>query len=95
MKKYDWYDQEIHEEFIFVRILKTDIKDKSIFKVLKGYFMEEAIPLPNIFLEPTDGADVLFGCSRGLKTIQSKNTKDISNTLRQPSTKFSSAELEW
>ena len=33
-------DQEIHEELLFARTLTTDTKCKSIFNVLRDYFIE-------------------------------------------------------
>ncbi|CAH2011442.1 unnamed protein product [Acanthoscelides obtectus] len=52
-------NQEIYEELLFARTLITDIKDESIFHVLKDYFIEKAIPLSNIISVATDGAPVM------------------------------------
>jgi len=58
-------DQEIHEELLFARALKTDTKGESIFNVLRDYFMEKAIPLSNIISAAVDGAPAMFGRYRG------------------------------
>ncbi|KAJ8895822.1 hypothetical protein PR048_001160 [Dryococelus australis] len=54
-------DQETHKELLFPRTLTTDTKGKSIFNVLRDYFMEKAIPLSNIISAAADGAPAMFG----------------------------------
>ncbi|GFU35252.1 SCAN domain-containing protein 3 [Trichonephila clavipes] len=58
-------DQEHHEEMLFARTLTTYTKGESLFNVLKEYFIENSIPLPNIISVATDGAPAMVGCYRG------------------------------
>ncbi|GFU74620.1 SCAN domain-containing protein 3 [Trichonephila clavipes] len=54
-------DQEHHEEMLFARTLTTDTKGKSLFNVLKEYFIENSIPLSNIISVATDGEPTMVG----------------------------------
>ncbi|GFX50630.1 SCAN domain-containing protein 3 [Trichonephila clavipes] len=58
-------DQEHHEEMLFARTLTTDTKSESLFNVLKEYFIENSIPLPNKISVAIDGAPAMVGCYRG------------------------------
>ncbi|KAF2897702.1 hypothetical protein ILUMI_08477 [Ignelater luminosus] len=68
---------EIHEELLFARIFTTDTKSKSIFNVLKDYFMEKAIPLSNIISVATDGAPAMFGRYRGFISHLKQNVSVV------------------
>jgi hypothetical protein len=70
-------DQEIHEELLFARTLTTDTKGKSIFHVLKDYFMEKAIPLSNIISLTTDGAPAMVGRYRGFISYLKQNVPGV------------------
>ncbi|KAH1028492.1 hypothetical protein HUJ05_001846 [Dendroctonus ponderosae] len=53
-------DEEIHEELLFAKILKSDTKGESIFNVLK-----KSIPFTNIISVAADRAPAMFGRYRG------------------------------
>lgn len=57
--------EEIHEELLFARTLKTDTKGESIFNVLSDFFKEKSIPLTNVISVATDGAPAMVGRYRG------------------------------
>lgn len=70
-------DQNIQEELLFARPLTTDTKGKSIFHVLKDYFMDKAIPLSNIISVATDGAPAMVGCYRGFISFLKENVPGV------------------
>ncbi|XP_044572949.1 SCAN domain-containing protein 3-like [Drosophila ananassae] len=57
--------EEIHEELLFARTLKTDTKGESIFAVLSDFFKEKSIPFTNVISVATDGAPAMVGRYRG------------------------------
>ncbi|GBN83282.1 SCAN domain-containing protein 3 [Araneus ventricosus] len=58
-------DEEIHEELLFEKTLKSDTKGESIFNVLSDFFTEKSIPFTNIISVAADGAPAMFGRYRG------------------------------
>ncbi|GFW50910.1 SCAN domain-containing protein 3 [Trichonephila clavipes] len=70
-------DQEHHEEMLFARILTSDTKGESILNVLKEYFIENAIPLPNIISVATDGAPAMVGRYREFTGHLKQNVPEV------------------
>lgn len=58
-------EEEITQELLFARLLETDTKGESIFRVLEGFFNEKEIPLTNIVTVATDGAPSMVIRHRG------------------------------
>ncbi|XP_055924696.1 zinc finger BED domain-containing protein 5-like [Argiope bruennichi] len=58
-------DEEIHEELLFAKTLKSDTKGESIFNVLSDFFTEKSIPFTNIISVAADAAPAMFGRYRG------------------------------
>ncbi|KAH1021787.1 hypothetical protein HUJ04_011272, partial [Dendroctonus ponderosae] len=63
-------DEEIHEELLFAKILKSDTKGESIFNVLSDFFTEKSIPFTNIISVAADRAPAMFGRYRGLSHLK-------------------------
>ncbi|GBP77120.1 Zinc finger MYM-type protein 6 [Eumeta japonica] len=57
--------EEIHEELLFAKTLKTDTKGESIFNVLSDFFKEKSIPFTNVISVATDGVPAMVGRYRG------------------------------
>ncbi|GBP39846.1 Acylamino-acid-releasing enzyme [Eumeta japonica] len=57
--------EEIHEELLFAKTLKTDTKGESIFNVLSDFFKEKFIPYTNVISVATDGVPAVVGRYRG------------------------------
>ncbi|KAI6652381.1 hypothetical protein LOD99_7395 [Oopsacas minuta] len=49
------------EEMLFARLLVTDTKGESIYKVVENFFQEKEIPMNNIIAYTTDGAPAMVG----------------------------------
>jgi hypothetical protein len=58
-------NDQLNEEMLFARNLKTDTKGETIFEEIKSYFKENNIPLQNITACATDGAASMVGRYRG------------------------------
>lgn len=58
-------DEEIHEELLFAKTLKSDTKGESIFNVLSDFLHQKSIPFSNIISVAADGAPAMFGRYRG------------------------------
>lgn len=70
-------NQEIHEELLFAKALKTDTKGKSMYNVLKEYFIEKAIPITNILSVATDGAPAMVGRYRGFISFLQQDVSEV------------------
>ncbi|GBP59342.1 Protein ZBED8 [Eumeta japonica] len=57
--------EEIQEELLFAKTLKTDTKSESIFNVLSDFFKEKSIPFTNVISVATDGVPAMVGRYRG------------------------------
>ena len=57
--------EEIRQELLFQKMLETDTKDESIFKVAQELFAEKQIPLINIVACATGKAPSMTGRYRG------------------------------
>ncbi|KAF2897441.1 hypothetical protein ILUMI_08735 [Ignelater luminosus] len=68
---------EIHEELLFAKTLTTDTKGKSIFYVLKDYFMEKPILLSNIISVATNGTPAMFGRYGGFISYVKQNVPGV------------------
>ena len=58
-------ENELREEMLFARCLKTDTKGETIFNEVQSYLKENNIPLENIMACATDGAPAMVGRYRG------------------------------
>ncbi len=56
---------EMAEEFLFSKYLKTDTKGQTIFNALAAYLQEKSFPITNILACATDGAPSMAGRYRG------------------------------
>ena len=57
--------EKISQEFLFVKCLKTDTKDKTIFKEFDQFFYAKNTPLGNILSEAIGGAKGMVDRRRG------------------------------
>uniref|UniRef100_A0A3B5LGI9 HAT C-terminal dimerisation domain-containing protein n=1 Tax=Xiphophorus couchianus TaxID=32473 RepID=A0A3B5LGI9_9TELE len=53
--------EDMAEEFLFSKYLKTDTKGQTIFNALYGYLQEKSIPITNILACATDDAPSMVG----------------------------------
>lgn len=58
-------ENELVEEMLFARLLKTNTTGESIFREVNNYFTEKHIPLENIIACATDGAGAMAGKNKG------------------------------
>ncbi|XP_055943491.1 zinc finger BED domain-containing protein 5-like [Argiope bruennichi] len=88
-------DEEIHEELLFAKCLKSDTKGESIFNVLSDFFTEKSIPFTNIISMAADGAPAMFGRYRGfISHFKRYNTRANYNSLCHPPTTPCSEKFE-
>ena len=64
--------EETRRELLFQKMLETDIKDESIFKVVQELFEEKQIPLTNIVACVTGEAPSMTGLYRGFISFLTK-----------------------
>ncbi|KFD56631.1 hypothetical protein M514_02307 [Trichuris suis] len=63
-------DEQLTQEFLFARELRTDAKGESTFRVVDQFFKQKAIPLKKIIAVTTDRAPSILGCYRGFVSYQ-------------------------
>ena len=70
-------EQEIHEELLFARILKTDTKGETVYNTFKEYLSDKGIPLSNIMSAAVDGAPSMVGRYRGFLGLLKKDLPSV------------------
>lgn len=55
-------EESLCQELLFARLMETNSKGESIFKVVKSFIDKKDIPLNNIAACATDGAPFITGC---------------------------------
>lgn len=68
---------QLIEEMLFARLLKTDTRGETIYAELNGYFKEKNIPLRNIIACATDGAAAMTGKYKGFVTFLKNAVPDV------------------
>jgi hypothetical protein len=58
-------NENLSQELLFARQLKTDTKGESIFRIVEQFFRDKKIPLSNILAVATDGAPSMTGRHHG------------------------------
>ena len=67
----------LHQELLFPRLLETDTKGESVYRVVDDYFQKKSIPLTNIISCATDSTPSMVGRQRGFLSYLKKAVPNV------------------
>ena len=74
--------ESLCQELLFARLLETDTKGESVYRVVEDYFQKKSIPLTNIISCATDGAPSMVGRHRGFLSYLKKAVPEVFTVHR-------------